>query len=358
MDIKDILEELTPQDITNILESLGAETSSHSNSKQIIFTSICHNRNDKFKLYYYTESQTFHCYSSCSHIGNLIDLLVHINHYEVKDAILEIKEFFGYSNITVARRGFKKKKRYTKHTINTTEIEKQPTPDKPFIYLLHKQIRIQSWEEDGISYETLVKFNIRYDISNNQILIPHFCPIDDNRVIGIRCREVDELKIERFGKYHPYYTSDSKYAHKLGESLYGFNVNKHNIKKYKKAIIVEGEKGVLQYDNFYPDSNICVALCGSSMSLVQKKLLADIGVESILFCLDKQYQTEEEKELWKNKVYKMALELVENGIECYMLLDDIEGLTGYKDSPLDCGKEIFLKLVQNKMKIEGDTNEI
>lgn len=351
MDIKEILEQLTEEEIISFMEYLGAETSNRSNSKELIFTSICHN-SDSYKLYYYIESRTFHCYSNCGNIGNLINLLIHIKQYEVKDAINEIKQFFGYDSTPTLRRGFRIKKERKKLTVNDVTLQKIDSPEKAYVYTLHKQIPIKEFELDGISFRTIKKFDIRYDIKNNQIVIPHFCPFDDKRVIGIRCRELDENKIERFGKYHPYYFEGNTYAHKLGENLYGLNFTKDNIKKYKKAIIVEGEKGVMQLQNMYPNTNISVALCGSNMSLYQKKLLIDLDVKECLFALDKQYQTIEEMNMWRDKIIKMASDLIQNGVECYMLLDDIQGLIGYKDSPVDCGKEIFEKLIKNKIRIE------
>ena len=91
--------------------------------------------------------------------------------------------------------------------------------------------------------------------------------------------------------------------------------------------------------------------------MYHKKIIYDLGVEEVLFALDKQYRNEEEMEKWENKIIKMAQELILNGVECYMLLDDIAGFTGYRDAPCDKGVEIFKKLVSKKIKIEGETND-
>ena len=358
MDIKDIIESLTEEDIVNFMESLGAELSSRSNSNELIFTTICH-KSDSYKLYYYIESHSFYCWSNCHKIGNILDLLIHINGYEIKDAINEVKSFFNIGNNITLKKGFRhRKKKFKKLSIDDIEIELLPTPDyKPYIHKSFKQIRLSEWEDEGISYNTLKKFDIRYDLYNEQIVIPHFCWNSKDRVVGVRIRNLNERKAEKYGKYCPLYYENNMYNHKLGNNLYGLNVTKDNIKKYKKCIILEGEKGVLQMEDMYPGTNISVALCGSSMSLMQSKILLELGIKECLFCMDKQYKTIEEMEIWKTKVFKLALELVRNGVECYLLLDDIEGLTEYRDAPSDKGIEIFKELVRNKIKIEGDSND-
>lgn len=350
MDIKDVLDNLTEDEIISFMENLGAEISDRSNAKDLIFTTVCHS-SDSFKLYYSKEFRTFKCYSNCGVIGNLIDLLIHIKKYKAKDAISEIKEFFNIGNTPKLKKGFRHKKRYKKQTIDDVILEPLPIPEyKPYIYTTFKSTRIQTWEKEFISYDTLKKFEIRYDFTRQQIIVPHFCPFEDKRPIGIRVREMNDYKIEKYGKYHPLYYEEHQYAHRLGNNLYGLNFNKDNIKKYKKCIIFEGEKGVLQLEGMFKD-NIGVALCGSNMSLYQTKLLLELDIEKCIFALDKQYKTEEEKELWKIKVFKLASKLVQNGVECYMLLDEIEGLLEYKDAPTDKDKEIFMKLIQNKIKI-------
>lgn len=350
MNIQETLQDLTPDDITSILTHYGAEVTKE-NSKEIIFTSICHGSNSH-KLYYYKDSHNFKCWSRCGNIGSLIDFLIHINSYEVKDAINEIKDFFHISSRPTLRRGFRRRKVYKKQTINDIEIELLPSPCKPFIHHLHKVLKIEEWEDEGISYETLKKFDIRYDLYNEQIIIPHFCPIENNRIVGIRVREMLPNKAELFGKYHPLYVNKNNYAHSLGKTLYGLSHTKENIRKYKKCIVAEGEKFVLQQDTMYPNTNISVSLCGSNMSLYQKKLLIDLGVEEILFALDKQYETEEEMEEWKNKITHMAQDLIESNVRCFMILDNINGLLDYKDAPTDKGKDVFDELVKNKIEIE------
>ena len=66
--------------------------------------------------------------------------------------------------------------------------------------------------------------------------------------------------------------------------MYGLNVNKDNIKKYKYAIVFEGEKSVLKMGSWYEDST-AVAMNGSNFSeyqledkVLDEKLAEEAGV--------------------------------------------------------------------------------
>jgi hypothetical protein len=357
MSMQDIIQDLTTDEIISILEHYGA-TIKTQNEKEVIFSAICHSNPNSYKLYYSIEYKTFKCWSRCGNIGDLVDLLAHLNNYTKGDAIKEIKDFFHLSSEPKLRKGFRVRKVYERPKLKDVEIELLPIPEyKPYIYTMFKTISIPEWECEGITFETIKKFNIRYNYQNDTIVIPHFCHSDENRIIGIRVRNTSEYAIDNYGKYCPMYYEGHMYSHSLGKALYGLSNNRHNIKEYKKCIIGEGEKFVLQLDSMYPDTNISVALCGSYMSLTQKKLLLDLGVEECLFALDKQYETEEERVDWKNKIVKMAQELIENDVECYMLLDELEGLINYRDAPTDKGMEIFKQLVNKKIKIERISND-
>ena len=350
MDIQKILEGLSEEDIISILEHYGAEVKK-INNREIIFTSICHNSISS-KLYYYNETGIFKCWSKCDTIGDLVELLVHINKYSKGEAIKEIKSFFNISSIPTLRKGFRVKKVYERPNIKDVDIELLEVPNKPHIYSLFKCIPLTEWENDFIDYKTLKKFNIRYNFRNEQIVIPHFCHSRDNTVVGIRVRNNSEYAIENFGKYSPLYQDGIMYNHPLGKNLYGLNISKDSIKKYKKVQVFEGEKACLQSYTGFDENTIAVSLCGSNCSLMQKKLLIDLGINEWIWCLDKQYDSHEDELKWFDKIKKMSLDLIELGIKVTTTWDKLEGgLLEYKDSPLDKGKDIFKQLINNRKEI-------
>ena len=104
------------------------------------------------------------------------------------------------------------------------------------------------------------KFNIRYSISQNKIVIPHYNI--NGELIGIRGRALNEDEIELFGKYMPIKLEETYYSHPLSRALYGLNFNKNCMAAAGKVILFEAEKSVLLYDTYY-ENNISAAVCGS-----------------------------------------------------------------------------------------------
>lgn len=89
----------------------------------------------------------------------------------------------------------------------------------------------QEWLDEGISEESLRLYNIRYCISQNKIIIPHYNK--NGELIGIRGRALNDEDIE-IGKYMPITIERHCYAHSLGYNLYGLNLVKDNLKNIKR----------------------------------------------------------------------------------------------------------------------------
>ena len=198
-------------------------------------------------------------------------------------------------------------------------------------------------------------FNIRYCTKSNSAIIPHFNI--KNETVGVRVRAFNQEEIENYGKYHPLYYGGEGYAHPLGKNLYGIHKTKEAIKKYKKVVIGESEKFVLQMETYYKENNISVAICGSTFSKFQAKMLLDLGVEEFIFALDKEYETIEDESIYLKKIYKKVKILLDNNIKVTLIWDEINGLLGYKDSPTDKGKATYEKLVKNRKDIREIINE-
>ena len=151
----------------------------------------------------------------------------------------------------------------------------------------------------------------------------------------------------------PLFYGDNCYSHALGSSLYGLNISKDNIKKYKKCIVFESEKSCLKYESLYPGKNISVSICGSSLSNTPKKILLDLGVQEIVLALDRQYENEDSEEGrdWKNKIIKNLKGLTDYCKVSYIWDNDEDRLLEYKDSPIDKDKKTFQILLSNRIHI-------
>ena len=208
---------------------------------------------------------------------------------------------------------------------------------------------IDPWIKEGITQEAMDAHSICYDPKNCGIVIPHF---DINgRLIGIRERTLIKEN-EIYGKYRPAYISKQLYNHPLSFNLYNLNMSKDVIKRNKKAFVFEGEKSCLLFSSYFGQENdMSVAICGSSFINYQAWLLINQGVEEIIICLDKQFQEpgdDEFKKLIKNltSIHQKYGKYVNIS---YMF--DKENLLGYKDSPIDKSKEVFLELYKKRVNL-------
>jgi hypothetical protein len=78
-----------------------------------------------------------------------------------------------------------------------------------------------------------------------------------------------------------------------------------------------------------------------------------LGVEEIIIAFDKQYKEFNDAEhLHLVKNYYKILNRHINDTLITFIFDDKENL-GYKDSPIDQGPEIFMKLFQERRVFEG-----
>ena len=355
MDAKQVLLHITDQDIINILYKLGSDISDRSNEEYLIFnTSVCHG-GENYKLYYYKNTKSFYCYSGCGAIRDIFDLIKQSLNISFEESVKYVIDELGL-NTKVARRGFPKKRNTIKQqSLNDIVLETLPPIEKQYLYYAYPDIPVIQWLKDNISKQAMKTFNIRYCTKSNSAIIPHFNI--KNETVGVRVRAFNQEEIENYGKYHPLYYGGEGYAHPLGKNLYGIHKTKEAIKKYKKVVIGESEKFVLQMETYYKENNISVAICGSTFSKFQAKMLLDLGVEEFIFALDKEYETIEDESIYLKKIYKKVKILLDNNIKVTLIWDEINGLLGYKDSPTDKGKATYEKLVKNRKDIREIIDE-
>lgn len=185
--------------------------------------------------------------------------------------------------------------------------------------------------KDGILPSSQVKFHIGYDENSNRITIPHF-DIDGN-LIGLMGRIDNDIPTNY--KYLPLIAFPK---HKF---LYGLYQNKEYIKESKEVYLFEAEKSVLQCDSF--KVNNTVGLGGNTLSGIQVEQLLKLGVNKFIISLDEGLDIE---------IIKKNIKTIK---DCCFMRDDVKiGVIldkenkylpkGSKVSPVDLGKEIFLKL--------------
>lgn len=360
-DKDEIKEQLDIADIFQLLFDFGGNP--RYTDFGIISQTICHNKpgEGSYKLYYYENSQAFYCYTDCGFL-DIYTLVIKVagiqfnKNYNLNDAIRWVANRFNISGSYESEASEQLEdwaylENYKRiEEINPTSNEQITLKEynNKILSRLNYNVNITPWLNEGITQEVLDLAMIGFYPGGDQITIPHFDK--DNRFIGLRGRTLSLEDAEKYGKYRPVKVGKQQFNHPLGMNLYGYNWNKDNIRKMKKVIVFESEKSVLKYASYFGwQNNISVACCGSNISSYQMQLLFDLDVEEVIVAFDKQYQelnTDESKQ-WKNKLLKIYNKYHQYCNISFMW--DKGHLLGYKDSPIDDGKEIFLELFKERV---------
>lgn len=348
MDAKDLINKITNDDIIKLMSYLGSNLSPRSNDKNLIFQSICHHEevdNNDFKLYYYPSSKNFYCYQKCGRLS-IFDVVMKSKEIDFKSSLDLVESIVGgFSN--KPKIGFGNETKIYNTDLKEVTYEELAPIKKQYLYNIFRNEVIRDWEKEKISKESMQKYNIRYDDRENRIIIPHFSM--SGKCVGIRCRNMNKRKLMNgLAKYMPLYFNGEGYNHALGKNLYGINISKDNIKETGKCIVFEGEKSVLKYDSYFK-KNIAVAICGSNFSSIQKKMLVDLNVKEVILALDKEFEVygDDESKMYEQKLIKQ-LDNLKDYCKCSYIIDK-DNLLDKKDAPIDKGKNILTKLINDRV---------
>lgn len=327
---------------------------------------ICHNHPNEAhgkKLYYYSNTNLFKCYTECDGAFDIFELLVKIKKIQndVEWSLIDAVNYtVSYFNINDFEIKIERENETDDMKIINGYKAKESGEEIVFNYNIYDDTILQNltfaipkpWVRDGISIDTMQRYGIKYYGTDHKIVIPHYNIY--NELIGIRGRALSQEESDRYGKYMPLSVNSVMYTHPLSANLYGLNQNLQNIKRMKKIIIFEGEKSVLLYDSvFGSDNNISVASCGSSISLYQLELIKRYcDVNEIIIAYDKQFKEIGDDEFKKDvKLLKKLASKIANDYTVSIVFDK-DGLLDYKNSPIDKGRQIFEMLFQNRI-VEG-----
>lgn len=354
---------LTVEQVAEVLESLGA-MSFRVNQDMIISETICHHLpgEGNQKLFYYDNTKLFRCYTDCGEYFDIFQLVVkaHETQYDeewsLPKAVSYVAHKFGFEeeidqefdNLGLEDWAiFKSYERLKTKLDGQRKVIELKEYDDLILTRLPRP-KIEPWLREGINNDTLSKYEISYYPVDCQIIIPHR-DINGN-LIGVRGRTLVKDEGEMYGKYRPARINGLMYNHPLGFALYGLNHTKDNISAIKKAIVFEGEKSVMLYDSIFgSENNIAVASCGSAFSLHQFELLRNLGVQEIIFAFDRQFEEVGDKEFQRHvKHIKQLGEKYKNYVTISCIFDK-DMITPYKASPIDCGRDVFLKLFQERI---------
>lgn len=346
IDRKQLRESLTPDHIVYLMRLLGA-TEFEDKGSYLQFKTICHNVDEAdagFNLSYYKDSFRFYCFSNC-HSMDIFQVIK--NRWELletgDDTHFENLAYWvmNHSKVDLDNCNLDQYKCPidTSDYQNVTKEIELPQKSDHILESFSKYYPVE-WLSDGITKDAMDKYNIRYSISRNAIIIPHY-DIHD-RLIGIRRRALNPDEAEN-AKYKPIFIEGVSYSHPLGYNLYGLNQVKDEVRAQKRIFIAEGEKAALQGYSLWGDKNVVVAACGNRINRWQVHLI-------MKYCNPNEIIIAFDKGLDYAAIHKMC-----EKYSCYCnfsyLWDSTGNLLKDKESPFDRPDSID-KLIKGRIKVQ------
>lgn len=342
---QEIIEQLDENRVKSLLNKLDIPFQDKGN--YLLLPTVCHHSDiddASWKLYYYKNSHIFQCWTECGS-QSIFSFLK--NYYTVRDIpydwytdIYELILGCSYFDENKPKTGYHS----IRENYGKKELKELPTYSDKILESFIKYYPIE-WLKDGITKETMDEFNIRFSPPDNKIIIPHYNV--NNELIGIRGRALNQEEIDMVGKYMPVQIEGKWYSHPLSLNLYGLNKTKENIKQSGIAYIGEAEKFVLQINSF-SIPNCAAAVCGNKFNKYALNILIKTcHPHEIVICFDQEELPK--KSEYFNKLYNLCNKY--RAYANFSFIYDKEKLLDLKDSPTDKGEEIFLRLLERRVKI-------
>jgi hypothetical protein len=363
-DKQEIKKQITLDQVFELLQDWGGDP--EYTSYGILSSTICHNQpgEGSRKLYYYNneEGGLFRCYTGCNDTFDIFELAIKVaniqdnKNYDLNDAVRKLAYRFGliaYLDDDEEQSGLEDWKILNKYDkIDEIDIKDYNVflkdYDETILSRFNYNVKIGPWLKEGMTQEVLDESFIGFYPGGDQITIPHFDK--EGRFIGLRGRALNQEEAERFGKYRPIKIGKLLYTHPLGMNLYNLNNSQENIAALGKAVVFESEKSCLLYRSYFgPENDISVACCGSSISAYQIHMLIAAGAKEIVVAFDRDFEKLGD-DTHKRQIANFRK--LHNRYKNYVQLSFINDrnlITGYKNSPIDCGPDKFLQLFKERV---------
>lgn len=276
----------------------------------------------------------FYDYSSgCG--GNVYSFVKRYYNCSGHEAVEKLKNYAGVNEdvafprekmaATIICRQFSKSKTVPKQFTGTilpeNTMEKyEKTPEK-----------LAVWEREGISRESLDKYQVYYDRISDRLVYP--IRSVDGKIVNIGGRTLNPLWKEKGMRKYMYF-----YPWGTINTIYGLSENRTEIKKKHEILLFEGCKSVLLADTW--GIHNAAAILTSHLSPNQLKILVKLGCR-VVFALDKDVDIRIDKNIEKLKRY-VTVEYIH----------DWNNLLDAKDAPVDKGSEVFERLYKERVRLK------
>lgn len=280
------------------------------------------------------ETKNFYDFSSGIG-GSVITFVKYYFHCSGREAVEKLMKYAGFDGENPAKRSRMSVtsvcKKY-KRPKQTKNIKKKTSLPPDYMTRYEKRPdKLDVWRSEGISEESLYKFEVFYDGFSDRLVYPIY-DLGGN-IVNIGGRTLDpDWKSKKLRKYSYFFGWDG-----CMDVVYGLYQNIQSILEQKEVIIFEGCKSVL-LANSWGITNTA-AILTSHCNPQQMRILAKLGCR-VVFALDKEIDVRSDRNIAKLKKYVN----VEYIYDANNLLDP-------KDAPVDKGREVFIELYGKRRKL-------
>lgn len=278
------------------------------------------------------ETNSFYDFSSGIG-GNVFTFVRFYNHCTNAEAVSILKKFAGYDGETVVPR------KKMAATLICKRFKPQKTRKKTSggtIYPVNcmekyekREDKLAVWENEGISKESLDKYQVYYDSFSDRLVYP--IRNISGRIVNIGGRTLDPKWKEKKLRKYTYFSGWGEM-----DVIYGLFENMDAILSAHEVILFEGCKSVLLANTWGIHNT--GALLTSHLNPQQLKILVRLGVR-VVFALDKDVRVRDDHNISKLKQY----------VNTFYLWDK-EDLLDEKDAPVDKGQEVFQILYEQRLR--------
>ena len=268
--------------------------------------------------------------------GNVLDFVCHYYKCDFRKGYDILKEYAGVDEEISNERPKRLQateiaKRFKTSDRKQKESKSVVLREDYMIRYEYDKNKLSVWEQEGISFESMEKFQVKYDPFSDRIVYPIRNMKGD--IINVCGRTLDpDYKEKKLRKY--------TYFKPLGilDTIYGFAENREEIMKKKEIILFEGAKSVMIANSW----GICNtgAILTSHLNPYQFKELIKMGVK-IVFALDAEVDIREDINIMKLIPYAPVY-----------WVRNRRGLLDDKDSPVDKGEEVFRTLYEERWRLK------
>ena len=279
------------------------------------------------------DEQFWHCFG-CGKSGSIYTWIQLTEHLSFPQAVQKVAELTNYDineYVESESLNFFKTLSKLKKTDKEVPLRVPLDMDKDYIQRFKDEVP-QEWIDEGISPETMKKYEIRIDPMSNRIVYP--VKDNDDNLIGVkgrtRFKNFKELKIMKYMNYH-----------RLGvlDFYQCMQQARDSINSSGEIIIVEGIKSVMKLDQWGFHNTVSAET--SKLNEYQIELLIRMKVRDVVIAFDKDVEMGKIKD---------CVKLLKRFANVYVVYDRWRLLQD-KDSPCDRGKEVWQTLYDKRIKL-------